>query len=352
MRLSFLSLTLASVAAVVASPLSPRDLPPALPPAAFNTSQAVKPLTLEDAKNKVLVPPGSTQVSTDDSFRIKAACSNLRYRREWHSSALTDADRQRFVDAILRLTQLPSKISNNPARNRYEDLVHLHQKFTPTVHNNRLFLLWHRYFLWTFEDVLRKEAGYTGNIPWFDETKYAGRFSQSSIFSNKWFGGIAIQGRCVTDGQFNNRVFSLGIGPGTSNQVHCLSRNGDAAKTANTNSAMVNACQNREGFANMAACAEGGAHAWGHNGIGSVMADVYASPGDPVFWLHHAFIDRNFRVWQNQKASRRTQIDGTDSRGRPITMDTVIEMDGIRPNVRVRDIMDTLETTMCYRYDY
>jgi tyrosinase len=35
----------------------------------------------------------------------------------------------------------------------------------------------------------------------------------------------------------------------------------------------------------MAACAEGGAHAWGHNGIGAVMQDVYASPADPVFFL-------------------------------------------------------------------
>ena len=40
----------------------------------------------------------------------------------------------------------------------------------------------------------------------------------------------------------------------------------------------------------MASCAEGGAHAWGHNGIGSVMQDTYASPADPVFFLHHGFI--------------------------------------------------------------
>lgn len=114
---------------------------------------------------------------------------------------------------------------------------------------------------------------------------------------------------------------------------------------------MVKACNDRDGFANMAACAEGGAHAWGHNGIGSVMADVYASVGDPTFWLHHAFIDRNFRVWQNQKASRRTSIDGNGPNG-PLTMDTIVSMDGIRPNVRIRDLMDTFEQGLCYRYDY
>lgn len=115
---------------------------------------------------------------------------------------------------------------------------------------------------------------------------------------------------------------------------------------------MVNACQNRDGFANMAACSEGGAHAWGHNGIGSVMSDVYASVGDPVFWLHHGFIDRNFRVWQNQKASRISSIDGNDINGRPITLDTIIPMNGVRPNLRVRDLLNTFDTNLCYRYDY
>ena len=50
---------------------------------------------------------------------------------------------------------------------------------------------------------------------------------------------------------------------------------------------MVDACNSRSTFADMAGCAEGGAHAWGHNGIGAVMQDVYASPADPTFWLHH-----------------------------------------------------------------
>lgn len=200
MRLSFISLTLASAAAVIAGPVSPRaDVAPALPPSAFDTVHNA-PLTLDDAKKKELVAPGSTKVSSDDSFRVKALCSNPSYRREWHSSSLTDAQRQNFVDAIKCLMKAPSKVPGSTAKNRYEDLVRLHQKFTPTVHGNRLFLVWHRYYLWTFEDVLRKECKFTAPLPWFDETKYAGRFSQSSIFSQKWFGSIAIQGRCVTDG--------------------------------------------------------------------------------------------------------------------------------------------------------
>ena len=58
----------------------------------------------------------------------------------------------------------------------------------------------------------------------------------------------------------------------------------------------MNQCNAYGDFAGMAQCAEGGPHAWGHNGIGAVMQDTYGSPADPIFWLHHAFVDRNFRT--------------------------------------------------------
>lgn len=80
--------------------------------------------------------------------------------------------------------------------------------------------------------------------------------------------------------QFAN--LAINVGPGSGNQPHCLARNGDAAKTINTGQSMVDACNSRSTFADMAGCAEGGAHAWGHNGVGAVMQDVYAAPADPV----------------------------------------------------------------------
>jgi tyrosinase len=80
--------------------------------------------------------------------------------------------------------------------------------------------------------------------------------------------------------QFAN--LAINVGPGSGNQPHCLARNGDAAKTINTGQSMVDACNSRTTFADMAGCSEGGAHAWGHNGVGAVMQDVYASPADPV----------------------------------------------------------------------
>lgn len=132
---------------------------------------------------------------------------------------------------------------------------------------------------------------------------------------------------------------------------------------------MVDACNSRSTFSDMAGCSEGGAHAWGHNGVGAVMQDVYASPGDPVssfkrcassvltgfkvFWLHHGFIDRNFRIWQNKNPGvRTTTVDGTDIDGNALTLDTNINVYGIRPDIKVRDVLDTTGQALCYKYNY
>lgn len=132
-----------------------------------------------------------------------------------------------------------------------------------------------------------------------------------------------------------------------------MARNGDDSRTINTGSAIVDACNSRAAYADMASCTEGGAHAWGHNGIGSVMSDTYASPADPVFFLHHAFVDRNFRIWQNSGGNARvTQISGTDVVGNRLTLDTTVNVWEFRPTVRIRDVLNTQSTTLCYKYNY
>ncbi|KAJ4338858.1 hypothetical protein N0V95_007928 [Ascochyta clinopodiicola] len=83
------------------------------------------------------------------------------------------------------------------------------------------------------------------------------------------------------------------------------------------------------------------------------MKDVYASPADPVFFLHHGFIDRNFRIWQNNGGRQRvTTVGGTDSAGRPLTLDTNVNVYDFRPDVRVGDILDTTGPALCYKYNY
>lgn len=41
-----------------------------------------------------------------------------------------------------------------------------------------------------------------------------------------------------------------------------------------------------------------GLHNTVHNWVGGTMADITVSPSDPLFWMHHAEIDRIWSVWQ------------------------------------------------------
>jgi tyrosinase len=393
MHLSFTAAVLAVAGSAIALPQNPApaqgtslpaniELPPALPADDFKTPKFARPLSLDealsgvnatvttiveniqDAKNKLpelqlpsIIPsiknlpvtPRELDEELEQFEKRQSTCSNPRIRREWDS--YSNSDRQAYVDAIKCLQSRPASGQFSQSRSRYEDLVALHQTLTPNVHGNAKFLIWHRYYLWTFEQMLRSDCGFNRELPWFDETRYAGRFDQSSIFSSQWFGSVNIGGQCVTNGQFAG--LAINVGPGSGNTRHCLARNGDGAKTANTGNAIVDACNSRAAYADMASCAEGGAHAWGHNGIGSVMQDTYASPADPVFFLHHAFIDRNFRIWQNNGGNARvTTISGTDSQGNRLSLDTTVNVYDFRPTVRIRDILNTQSTTLCYKYNY
>jgi tyrosinase len=128
----------------------------------------------------------------------RATCSSVRVRTEWHSTS--DTEKQNFVSSLKCLMGKAPSGQFAASKSRYEDFVALHQILTPRVHQSSKFLLWHRYYLWTFEQVLRDDCGLTTTFPWFDETKYAGKFSQSSIFSSQWMGAISLGGNCVTDG--------------------------------------------------------------------------------------------------------------------------------------------------------
>ena len=83
------------------------------------------------------------------------------------------------------------------------------------------------------------------------------------------------------------------------------------------------------------------------------MAEAVASPGDPVFFMHHGFVDHMWHIWQNADPSGRMyQVSGNTADGGQTTLDTVLSSFGLRSDVRVADVMDIMGGNLCYRYDY
>jgi len=347
MRFSIATGLLAASGTAVVSALAVRDVAPAIPLEVFEPIKA-HPIPVDQLHTVKGKHSDKESQFAPTNFASEPTCSSVRVRKEWHS--MTDTERMDYIRAVNCLIKTPASGTFRQAKNRYEDFVALHQELTPNVHGNSKFLPWHRYYIWAFEDELRSVCKYTGNLPWFDETVYAGNFPASSIFSSTYFGSVNVGGRCVTDGQFKN--MTLNVGPGTSNQPHCLSRNNNNDDTANCASQFVNICQGRTDYSDYEACLEGGCHAYGHNGVGAVMSDVYSSPGDPVFFLHHGLVDRLWRVWQNQNPTRATTINGVDKFGNPLTVNTVVSIRGIRPDITIGKLLNTVGVSMCYKYNY
>ena len=54
------------------------------------------------------------------------------------------------------------------------------------------------------------------------------------------------------------------------------------------------------------------AHNHGHAWIGGIMNNTSTSPTDPIFWLHHAEIDRLWQVWRQSHPNPAPPLTGSD----------------------------------------
>jgi tyrosinase len=107
-------------------------------------------------------------VEGDSDLEKRSSCSlrNLRIRRDWRTFSKTQ--KKSYISSLLCLQKLPSLTPSEQApgaRSRYDDFVATHINQTTTIHYTGTFLAWHRYYIYTFEEALRNECGYTGDYP-------------------------------------------------------------------------------------------------------------------------------------------------------------------------------------------
>lgn len=55
----------------------------------------------------------------------------------------------------------------------------------------------------------------------------------------------------------------------------------------------------------------------GHQSIGADSADLFSSSSDPVFFFHHAMLDRVYWTWQALHSCQSRAISGTPTNGQP-----------------------------------
>ena len=91
------------------------------------------------------------------------------------------------------------------------------------------------------------------------------------------------------------------------------------------------------------------------------MRDVFTSTNDPLFFLHHAGLDRLWAMWQEEDIKTRLYNLSNPTTGLfsifadTLKLDTPIYMGFAAPDRVVRDVMDTMNRDgkgfLCYKYD-
>lgn len=249
----------------------------------------------------------TTKHSTPKPAKHKTALPNTRVNH----LHLTATQKKAFTDAVLALKNKTDSVLRPGQQKRYDDFVEVHKNammgpnmFSPMPHGTALFFPWHRVLLRQFELALQA----AGNDPTISLPYWDWEISSSnSPFTPDFLGGdgdAAQNGRVVSGpfaystGKFPIRVWDGAQGDpglrrefGEDSTSWLPSANQVAAGLAKTPYSPGPSCFER--------VAEGVLHNPVHRWVGGNMADA-TSPNDPVFFLHHAYLDFLWERWKNQ----------------------------------------------------
>ena len=171
--------------------------------------------------------------------------------------SLTDEERDRFVQALYHVK----------STGFVDQLAEIHARhFDHSIHRSSHFLPWHREILLRFEDALRTHHPDV-TIPYWDSS--VDRSTSGPLWNNNFLG------------QFNS-AWNLGRALGS-----------DTLPTQQ----LVETNQGRNTYDVFWKELEPFIHNPPHRWVEGVMSRA-ASPGDPVFFLHHCWIDMLWARWQ------------------------------------------------------
>lgn len=236
-------------------------------------------------------------------------------------STLTPTERKRFVSALLEVKR----------RGEYDDLVRTHiEYYEPdgedglrAAHMTPSFLPWHRRFVLELEGALRRfDSSVT--VPYWDWTR--DRSTTSTPWTADLLGGNGRKSdhrvttgpfayaegnwtlrENVSDGYFLTRDLGRSANPlDLPTKAELQSALDDPVYDVSPwDSTVTKGFRNRlEGWGTGRGPGSWRNHNRVHRWVGGAMVGG-ASVNDPVFWLHHAFVDLQWTRWQNRHRAAR-----------------------------------------------
>ncbi|KAI9598688.1 hypothetical protein BDF19DRAFT_410759 [Syncephalis fuscata] len=262
-------------------------------------------------------------------------CMRPSIRREIRK--LSRGDQDRFFNAVLEL-----KRRRDGDLSIYDRFVQVHLDNTDIAHGVPSFLPWHRKFIRDFELALQRVDS-SVSLPYWDWSLDSQSPEQSPIFSDEMYGGNGEgDDNCVSNGRFAN--WSVFVP-----ERRCLQRSfNEKADIAALYApeALLSIQQDENTFEGFWNSMEGPPHGVVHMGIGGDMGSM-TSPNDPLFWVHHSFMDKMWADWQIARPEVRLAMYGghDDDNDRE-----ALPNDRMSPwGLPVRAVLN--HRVLCYNYD-
>ncbi|UQS16870.1 tyrosinase family protein [Pseudomonas sp. HS6] len=214
-----------------------------------------------------------------------------------------------FVEAVLRLKNNVNSVLRPGQQSRYDDFVQIHKNsmgrgnpLVPNPHQSPLFYPWHRVLIRQFELALQAAVDDPRiTLPYWN-WQLGGA---DNPFTSHFMGGNGdnTQNQLVTTGPFSNNqsqfivsVWDEGIGGAG------LRRNLGANGALPSPEAVISALNRGsnwmepEGWGSFS---ENQLHNPVHSWVGGNMGES-SSPNDPIFFLHHCYLDLLWERWRLQ----------------------------------------------------
>ncbi|KAJ7624811.1 Di-copper centre-containing protein [Roridomyces roridus] len=341
-----------------------------------------------------------------------SSCTTPVLRREWR--ALTREERAHWIGAVKCLSNLPhdpnlvatvdpaiSGIGSiDTSASYYDDLVYMHMDLNVKIHFTGLFLPWHRWYMRVFEKALQIKCGYTGALPYWNWVLDSQDVANSPLFLDSdpesgmggW--GDPNNDYTISDGGFA-RSFTLAypvphpLRRNFTQMPFLLGQFVDAKdRTLKANETFTPAELHKlvngfvGDFVGFQKYLEGfnSSHSAVHLMMGGDMGGECPasappdcvpgptfSPNEPLFWLHHAMIDKIWADWQEaHPAHKHVYVGGAQQpnlhnssqyhafpTGTPpwLNMSSRMPADGLFPEATIGSVMSTTEGMLCYVYE-
>ncbi|KAL1840823.1 hypothetical protein VTJ49DRAFT_7722 [Mycothermus thermophilus] len=341
-------------------------------------------------------------------FGNNCSPATVKIRREWR--ALSKPERRQFIAAVKCIMAKPNTVLSQDevpgAKSLYDAIVWAHADRSGYMHMSGNFLVFHRYYLHTYERELAL-CGWDQGLPYWEWGLDVDAPHLSPVFdgSDTSLGsdGAFIPNRpprvldfigfdeptiippgtgggCVMKGPFSDMVVRLGpidVLPGEPIPSHpeegreenprCLERdlNADPLRRWNTFRNVTELILGYRTIREFQGTLDGdprvtresmGAHSGGHEAIGGIAVNPMLSPYDPAFWLTHNMLERVYWIWQLLDFKNRQGVHGTGTflnmpPSANVTVEDELDLSPHNGPVKIKDLMNSLSgAPLCYVY--